>query len=189
MFVSFLFSFAFSFSSQLFVRPPQTTILPFCISFSCIFFFRSLFGKKRNFAFLFQSLLRELRSHNMHVLVAQLCLTFCSPIDCNPPGSSVLGTFKARILEWVSIPSPGDLPSPRIKSTSLASPALAGGLLTTSTRHGQKKKEVKYTKPKTTPVPVFKCTVQQFWYRYKVVQPSLLIPEHFNHSKKKPHTH
>ena len=32
--LSFLFSFAFSFSSQLFVRPPQTTILPFCISFS-----------------------------------------------------------------------------------------------------------------------------------------------------------
>ena len=32
--VSFLFSFAFHFSSQLFVRPPQTTILLFCISFS-----------------------------------------------------------------------------------------------------------------------------------------------------------
>lgn len=32
-------------------------------------------------------------------------------------------------------------------------------------------------------------SVQQFWFRYKVVQPSLLIPEHFNHSKKKPHTH
>ena len=32
--ISFLFSFAFHFSSfQLFVRPPQTTILPFCISF------------------------------------------------------------------------------------------------------------------------------------------------------------
>ena len=30
----FLFSFAFHFFSQLFVRPPQTTILPFCISFS-----------------------------------------------------------------------------------------------------------------------------------------------------------
>ena len=27
--ISFLFSFAFSFSSQLFVRPPQTTILSF----------------------------------------------------------------------------------------------------------------------------------------------------------------
>ena len=32
--ISFLFSFAFHFSSfQLFLRPPQTTILPFCISF------------------------------------------------------------------------------------------------------------------------------------------------------------
>ena len=33
--ISFLFSFAFYFFSQLFVRPPQTIILPFCISFSC----------------------------------------------------------------------------------------------------------------------------------------------------------
>ena len=35
MLISFLFSFAFRFSSfsQLFVRPPQTAILPFCISF------------------------------------------------------------------------------------------------------------------------------------------------------------
>ena len=32
--LSFLFSFFFHFSSQLFVRPPKTTILPFCISFS-----------------------------------------------------------------------------------------------------------------------------------------------------------
>ena len=32
--ISFLFSFAFHFFSQLFVRPHQTTILPFCISFS-----------------------------------------------------------------------------------------------------------------------------------------------------------
>ena len=31
--ISFLFSFAFNFFSQLFVRPPQTTILPFCIFF------------------------------------------------------------------------------------------------------------------------------------------------------------
>ncbi|MCC4901848.1 hypothetical protein LMH60_24785, partial [Salmonella enterica subsp. enterica serovar Saintpaul] len=32
--ISFLFPFAFSFSSELFIRHPQTTILPFCISFS-----------------------------------------------------------------------------------------------------------------------------------------------------------
>ena len=34
MLLSFLFSFAFRFFSQLFVRPPQTVILLFCISFS-----------------------------------------------------------------------------------------------------------------------------------------------------------
>ena len=32
--IYFLFSFVFHFSSQLFIRRPQTTILPFCISFS-----------------------------------------------------------------------------------------------------------------------------------------------------------
>ena len=31
--IAFLFSFAFSIFSQLFIRQPQTTILPFCISF------------------------------------------------------------------------------------------------------------------------------------------------------------
>ena len=31
--IALLFSFAFCFSSQLFVRPPQRFILPFCISF------------------------------------------------------------------------------------------------------------------------------------------------------------
>ena len=32
--ISFIFSFTFHSCSQLFVRPPQTIILPFCISFS-----------------------------------------------------------------------------------------------------------------------------------------------------------
>ena len=32
--ISFPFSFSFSFSSFLFIRPPQTTILPCCVSFS-----------------------------------------------------------------------------------------------------------------------------------------------------------
>ena len=35
--------------------------------------------------------------------VAQLCLTFCSTMDCRPPGSSVHGIFQERILEWVAI--------------------------------------------------------------------------------------
>ena len=38
------------------------------------------------------------------VLVDQLCLTLCDPMDCNPPGSSVHGILQARILKWVAIP-------------------------------------------------------------------------------------
>ena len=34
---------------------------------------------------------------------AQLCLTFCNPMDYSPPGSSVHGISQARILEWVDI--------------------------------------------------------------------------------------
>ena len=35
--------------------------------------------------------------------VAQLCPTLCDPVDCSLLGSSVLGIFKARMLEWVAI--------------------------------------------------------------------------------------
>ena len=35
--------------------------------------------------------------------VAQLFLTLCDPMDCGPPGSSVHGISRARILEWVAI--------------------------------------------------------------------------------------
>ena len=35
--------------------------------------------------------------------VVQLCLTLCDPMDCSLPGSSVHGSFQARILEWVAI--------------------------------------------------------------------------------------
>ena len=36
-------------------------------------------------------------------LVAKSCLTFCDPVDCSPPGSSVHEISQARILEWVAI--------------------------------------------------------------------------------------
>ena len=32
------------------------------------------------------------------VLVAQLCLTLCDPVDCSPPGSSAYGISQARVL-------------------------------------------------------------------------------------------
>ena len=37
------------------------------------------------------------------VLVAQSCLTFCNPVDCSPPGSSVHGILQAIILKWVAL--------------------------------------------------------------------------------------
>ena len=41
------------------------------------------------------------------MLVAQLCLILCNPLDCDPPGSSVCGILQTRILEWVAIPFSG----------------------------------------------------------------------------------
>ena len=35
--------------------------------------------------------------------IAQSCPTFCNPVDCRPPGSSVHGISQARTLEWVAI--------------------------------------------------------------------------------------
>ena len=33
--------------------------------------------------------------------VAQSCLTLSDPMECSPPGSSVHGSFQARVLEWI----------------------------------------------------------------------------------------
>ena len=38
-----------------------------------------------------------------HSEVAQSCPTLSDPMDCSPPGSSVLGIFQARVLEWGAI--------------------------------------------------------------------------------------
>ena len=54
----------------------------------------------------------------MLVLVTQLCLTLCDPMDCSLPGSSVHGISQARVLEWVAISSLGDLPDPVIEPGS-----------------------------------------------------------------------
>ena len=42
------------------------------------------------------------------------------------PGSSIHGIFSARVLEWVAIPSPEDLPNPGIEP---GSPALQADAL------------------------------------------------------------
>ena len=62
---------------------------------------------------------------------AQSLPTPCDPMDYSLPASSIHEISQARILEWLSFPTPGDLPDSRIELTSLASPALAGGFFTT----------------------------------------------------------
>ena len=37
-------------------------------------------------------------------LLPQSCLTLCDPLDCIPPGSSVLGILQAGTLEWAAMP-------------------------------------------------------------------------------------
>ena len=61
------------------------------------------------------------------------CVNFCGPMDCNPPGSSVHRIFQARILEWLSLPTPGNRPYQGMEPASLMFPVLAGRFFTTST--------------------------------------------------------
>ena len=63
--------------------------------------------------------------------VAQLHPILCDLVVCSPAGSSVHGSFQARILEWLPFPPPGDLPGTGTEPTSLASPALEGGFFST----------------------------------------------------------
>ena len=56
---------------------------------------------------------------------AQSCLTLCDATDCSLQGSSVHGSFQARILEWVAILPLGDFLNPVKEPESPASPALA----------------------------------------------------------------
>ena len=55
------------------------------------------------------------------VLVAQLCLTLCHPMDCSPPDSSVLGFSRQEYWSGLPFLSPGDLSNPGME---LRSPAL-----------------------------------------------------------------
>ena len=62
---------------------------------------------------------------------AQLCPALCDPMDCSLPGFSVHGIFQTRILEWIAIPSPGDLPDPGIEPRSSTLQAIRKAIQTT----------------------------------------------------------
>ena len=49
----------------------------------------------------------------VHAKSLQSCLTLCHPMHHSPPGFPVHRILQARILQWVAVPSPGDLPNPR----------------------------------------------------------------------------
>ena len=61
-------------------------------------------------------------------LVTKSCLTLCDLMARSLPSSTVPGISWARILHWVPLLTPGDLPNPGIESTS---PAMAGKFFTT----------------------------------------------------------
>ena len=70
----------------------------------------------------------------LYAVLSCFChVRLCDPMDCSLPGSFVQGILQVRTLEWLPSPPPGDLPNPRIESTSLTSPALAGRFFTTCT--------------------------------------------------------
>ena len=59
------------------------------------------------------------------VLSLQSCPTLCDPIACQAPVS--MGFSRQEYWSGLPCPPPGDLPSPGLAPTSLASPVLAGG--------------------------------------------------------------
>ena len=75
------------------------------------------------FETLFHSTLISNQTFCIHVSrpVMSDCL---QPVDRNLPGSSDHGILQPRILEWVAISDPGDLPNPGTEPVSPVSPAL-----------------------------------------------------------------
>ena len=64
---------------------------------------------------------------NICVLVTQSCPTLCNPMDCSPPGSSVMEFSRQEYWSGLPFPSPEDLPHPGIKPRS---PTLQADALT-----------------------------------------------------------
>ena len=56
--------------------------------------------------------------------------SLCDPVDCSPPGSSVLGTLQQEPWSGLPFPPPADLPGPGTELGALGAPALAGAFFT-----------------------------------------------------------
>ena len=70
----------------------------------------------------------------MHAKSLQLCLTFCKPMDCSPPGSFIFS--RQEYWSGLPCPPPGNVPNPGIELTpSLRSPPSAGTFFTARTTY------------------------------------------------------
>ena len=85
----------------------------------------SCFGFMYKSSYFFPGPLIFLKANVCVCVCAQSCLTLCDATDCSLQGSSVHGSFQARILEWVAILPLGDFLNPVKEPESPASPALA----------------------------------------------------------------
>ena len=56
----------------------------------------------------------------LHTKSLQSCPTLYNAVDYSQPGSSAHGISQARIMKWVAITPPGDLPDPGIEPRSPA---------------------------------------------------------------------
>ena len=66
---------------------------------------------------------------SMHAKSLQSCLTLCDPMDCSPQAPLSMGFSRQEDWNRLTFPSPGDLPDPGIKPTSLVTSALAGKII------------------------------------------------------------
>ena len=64
----------------------------------------------------------EMKQHVFHVKI--MSDSFCDPMVCIPPGSSVHGFPRQKYWRGLSFPPPGDLPDPEIEPMSPVVPAL-----------------------------------------------------------------
>ena len=67
----------------------------------------------------------------MYAKSLQSCPTLCDTMDCSPPGSFVQGSFQARILEWVAMPSSRGSSQPRDRTQVSCGSCIADGFFTT----------------------------------------------------------
>ena len=86
--------------------------------------------KEREAKIEWQNQLQQGYYHYVCDKLLQLCPTLCDLMDSSLSGSSIHGILQARILEWVVMPFPGNLPDPGINIVSLTSAVLAGSFFT-----------------------------------------------------------